>query len=118
MLPLYGSKLRACRVDPTEGGISAGSSLSDGHDLSVGVKEGRCGQVRTHCAPFLLDILAPVVVPQLKHSVSLQQPKITEAVGQREMSEAVWHRPGIDKRLEFLPCELCWVVVKELLVCR
>lgn len=82
--------------------------------------EGRkCGQIHTHCAPFLLDLLAPVAVPQLKHFVPLKQPKITEAMGQREVSEVVsWHKPGIGKRLELLPCELCWVVVKELLVRR
>lgn len=79
----------------------------------------KCGQIHTQCAPFLLDLLAPVTVPQLKHSVPLKQPKITEVMGQREVSEAVsWHRPGIDKRLELLPCEFCWVVVKELLIGR
>lgn len=59
------------------------------------------------------------MVPQLKHSVPLKQPEITEVMGQRKVSEAVsWHRPGIDKRLELLPCEFCWVVVKELLISR
>ena len=45
-------------------------------------------EVQTHCTPFLLYFLAPVVVPQLKHSVSFKQPEITKVIGQKEVSGA------------------------------
>ena len=84
--------------------------------MRVGESEG---VVRTRCTPFVLDLFGPGVVPQLKHLVPFEQPKVTEVAGQRESSETVSEgRPGIDKDLELLPCELCWVVVKKLLVCR
>lgn len=77
------------------------------------------GGARTHCAPFLPGFLSPGIVPQLKHFVSFEQPKITEVIGQREASGIVpRYRPRIDKCLEFPPCELCWVMVKEFLVRR
>ena len=80
---------------------------------------GECGKVRTHRAPFILDFRRPSVVPQLKHLVPSEQPKVTEVNGQREAHGMVpQHGPRINKCLEFLPCELCWVVVNKLLVRR
>ena len=49
--------------------------------------EGKCEEVRTYSAPSLLDLLAPVAVPQLKHSISFKQPEIAGITGQREVSE-------------------------------
>lgn len=45
-------------------------------------------EVQTHCAPFLLDFLAPAVVPQLKHSVSFKQTEVTKVIGQKGASVA------------------------------